>query len=338
MKNLILICLSGLLLVACGSKTLDLLSFQNGDAVAWIVPNDNDTSFDQEQDCGKIFASKKSLILVLQNEGGNYLLRQYWGGATPKETIDSFPIAIDPMTGKIGANYKISSSNLEKNQLIEVVTRPDGLNMKFTITQSDSGKNGITVDSMEYLNPNEEQQKEYETLKDVGAIKSMKYSLCTSKSFKQYLDSRTPKESAKSPTPDNALNFVLDKKWSVGDINCTLNGGSYMVYTKDRGLVQTAGGKEQKAGSDAAPMTFEYVDVSSAGFTYKQTYYANDMVGRLLNEPKAISAQLEKRITLSDNNKITYHNKIKQLNFDKLMKGIKEYEVNEEDGFGNLCQ
>jgi hypothetical protein len=57
-----------------------------------------------------------------------------------------------------------------------------------------------------------------------------------------------------------------------------------------------------------------------------------------LNEPKAISAQLEKRITLSGNNKITYHNKIKQLNFDKLMKGIKEYEITEEDGFGNLCQ
>ena len=338
MRKIILICLSGLILAACGSKTLDLLSFKNGDAVAWIVPEDNDTSFDQEQDCGKIFGSKKNLIFVLQNEGGNYILRQYWGGATPKETIDAFPMAIDPINGRVGATLKINSNNLDKNQLIETVTRADGLNMKYTITQSESGKNGITVENMEYVNPNEEQQKEYETLKDVGAIKPMKYSLCTSKSFKQYLDSKTPKESAKSPAPDNALNFVLDKKWSVGDINCTLYGGSYMVYTKDRGLVQTAGGKEQKAGSDAAPMTFEYVDASPTGFIYKQTYYANDMVGRLLNEPKAISAQLEKRITLSGNNKITYHNKIKQLNFDKLMKGIKEYEITEEDGFGNLCQ
>jgi len=131
-----------------------------------------------------------------------------------------------------------------------------------------------------------------------------------------------------------ALEYVQDKKWSLGPMSCDLRGGSYFIYTKDRGLVQIAGGKELKS---TAPMTFEYVQSSPSGFTYKQIYFANDLVANFLHEPKAISAELEKRITLVDGGKIIYHSKIKQLNFDKMMKGIKEYEITEEDGFSNLC-
>lgn len=146
-------------------------------------------------------------------------------------------------------------------------------------------------------------------------------------------------ETSKINKTSSALDYVQDKKWSLDAVPCDTNGGSYFIYTKDRGMVQIAGGVEQAAPkSDAAPMTFEYLDSSPNGFTYKQTYYANSMVSRLLNDSNAVAGQIEKQVILVDNNKITYHNKVSQLNFDKLMKGMKEYDVSEEDGFGNLCK
>lgn len=146
------------------------------------------------------------------------------------------------------------------------------------------------------------------------------------------------KNQQSSTATQSALEYVQDKKWSVANLPCDLNGGTYLVYTKDRGLIQTAYGKEVAPPSDSAPMTFEYLPITPKSFTYKQTFYANAMVSQLLKEPKAVTAEVEKQITLVDENKITFINKVKQINFDKLMKGIKSYDITEERGESNLCQ
>ena len=73
-------------------------------------------------------------------------------------------------------------------------------------------------------------------------------------------------------------------------------------------------------------------------FTYRQNYYGNSMVERSLNEKDVVAASIEKQITLTDDKKITYHSKVTQLDFDKLLNGVKAYTVIEEDGYGLLCQ
>jgi hypothetical protein len=146
------------------------------------------------------------------------------------------------------------------------------------------------------------------------------------------------KNQQSSSATQSALEYVQEKKWSVGDLPCDLNGGSYLVYTKDRGLIQTAAGKEAVPQNDSAPITFEYLPLTPKSFTYKQTVYANAMVGQLLKDPKAVTAEVEEQITLVNENKITYINKVKEINFDKLMKGIKAYDITEERGESNLCK
>jgi len=149
---------------------------------------------------------------------------------------------------------------------------------------------------------------------------------------------KSPIASAASPATaaqtTSLLQTVMGKRWSIGEMPCTLNGGAYDTFTRDRGVVFTAGGKEQ---TGQARSRFEYLDQGAERFTYTQQFLANDMVGRQLGDPNAVSAAIETVYSRVSPNKISFTKKITQLNFDALMKGEKKYDRTTESGHKLLC-
>jgi hypothetical protein len=125
-------------------------------------------------------------------------------------------------------------------------------------------------------------------------------------------------------TGASALNYVLEKKWSMENVPCSLNGGAFFEFRRDIGEEFTAGGKSTLT-KDAAPRKFEYIDKGSKSFTYKEISYANDTVTRFLGEPNAITAEREMEVTLVEPQIIKVNSKITKINFDKKNKLIIKY-------------
>ena len=143
-------------------------------------------------------------------------------------------------------------------------------------------------------------------------------------------DESNPPSGAKS-----ALENVIDKKWSIGQLPCDLNGGAYQVFDQRRGLILIAGGQEQVGG---ARTEFEYIDKGATQFSYNQKYYANDMAAKLLGDAKAVTMMIEIQVNQLATNKIHLQKKITQLNFEKLINGVKDYEVQVEEVENTLCE
>ena len=126
----------------------------------------------------------------------------------------------------------------------------------------------------------------------------------------------------------------MGKRWSIGELPCSTNGGAYDTFTRDRGVVFTAGGKEQVG---QARSRFEYQDQGPDRFAYSQQYLANDMVARQLGDSNAVTALIETVYSRVSPNKISFTKQITQLNFDALMKGVKKYDRTTESGSKTLC-
>ncbi len=136
--------------------------------------------------------------------------------------------------------------------------------------------------------------------------------------------------------PANALPYVLDKKWSLGDLPCDLNGGAYQVFSRTipEGYVFHAGGKPQ-LGEVMSTSRFE--PSASNHFVLEQHFYANDLVARSLNDRNALSATVLWIVTLTSPTRIDYVKRIQQLNMDAMLRGVQAYDVTNESGHGILC-
>lgn len=137
-----------------------------------------------------------------------------------------------------------------------------------------------------------------------------------------------------APPAASLLQTVMGKRWSIGELPCSTNGGAYDTFTRDRGVVFTAGGKEQVG---QARSRFEYQDQGPDRFAYSQQYLANDMVARQLGDSNAVTALIETVYSRVSPNKISFTKQITQLNFDALMKGVKKYDRTTESGSKTLC-
>ena len=142
-------------------------------------------------------------------------------------------------------------------------------------------------------------------------------------------------ESSPPSGTKSALENIIDKKWSIGALPCDLNGGAFQVFDRRRGLILITGGQEQVG---TAPTEFEYIDKGATQFSYSQKYFANDMAAKFLGDSKAVTAMIEIQVNQLGKNKIHLQKKITQLNFEKLLNGIKDYEVQLEEGENMLCE
>jgi tetratricopeptide (TPR) repeat protein len=125
-------------------------------------------------------------------------------------------------------------------------------------------------------------------------------------------------------TGPSAFEYVQGKKWSLEKFPCSLNGGAYFVYSKESGLIFTAGGKSTMP-EDSPPRKFEYHDEGPSKFSYKEITYGNDFAKRSLGTDDVITQEIQAEIVLLDSQTIKETSKITLINFDKMLKGIKEY-------------
>lgn len=134
----------------------------------------------------------------------------------------------------------------------------------------------------------------------------------------------------------NALSYVMNKRWSLGDLSCGLNGGAYQVYTRNAplGYVFYAGGKSTASDS---PQEFQFIERNSNEFTHIGKIGANDFVRGQLRGANVMTAEIRTDVRLVNLKKIEYRKIIKQINFDALMKGDILYDTQSETGYGNLC-
>jgi uncharacterized protein len=135
----------------------------------------------------------------------------------------------------------------------------------------------------------------------------------------------------------NALAYVLNKKWSLGDMSCALNGGAYQVYSRNfpMGYAFYAGGKPTISNN---PQEYQFVEKNNNEFTHTARIGANDFVRGQLRVANILTAEIRTDVRLVNLNKIEYRKTIKQLNFDAMMNGRVLYDIKNETGYGNLCR
>lgn len=149
--------------------------------------------------------------------------------------------------------------------------------------------------------------------------------------------SANPAVPTRSPSPNvNALAYVLNKKWSLGDMSCALNGGAYQVYTRNApmGFVFYAGGKPTISQN---PQEYQFIEKNNNEFTHIGRIGANDFVRRQLRVANILTAEIKTDVKLVSPNRIEYRKTIKQLNFDAMLNGKVAYDIKNETGYGNLC-
>lgn len=146
-----------------------------------------------------------------------------------------------------------------------------------------------------------------------------------------------PKPKSIQPSSPNALAFVMNKKWSLEELSCDLNGGTYQVFTRNAplGYVFFAGGQSTQSNN---PQAFQFIEKNSNEFTHIGKIGANETVRSLLRSSDIVVAEIRTDVKLVNPKKIEYKKTIKQIDFDLLMKGRVLYNTVHETGFGNLCQ
>jgi hypothetical protein len=137
--------------------------------------------------------------------------------------------------------------------------------------------------------------------------------------------------------PKDALAYVLDKKWTLENLPCDLNGGVYQIFSRSTpaGYVFHAGGRPQ-LGEARSSSRFETKAPNQ--FVLEQHFYANDLVSRSLSNSNALSASTIWIVTLTSPTRIDYVKRIQQLNFQAMLGGVQAYDINVETGYGLLCK
>ena len=324
-------------LIGCGSSAPEIIDFKKGAVVAWAPLDDDNPALSLEQNCEQAFANQNGLIIVYQNNDKNFNTTLLWGGKTDQTKKDSNPMRIDPVTGfKVAAT--IQSSKLDGDKLVQEITRPDGAKQRHSYSQNKADKNRLTHEGWTFINPNESQINQYENIKRLGGLKHQKLSYCSSKSFNSYVTPKKIDSSDKDIKINNALDYVLDKKWSMGDMNCNLNGGAYHVYSRSfpMGYAFYAGGKPQISDN---PQEYEFISKGESEFAHISRVGSNDLVKRMLRtNNNVLTAEVTTDVKLIGAKKIEYKKSIRMINFDAMMNGRLQYDNKNETGFGYLCE
>ena len=231
----------------------------------------------------------------------------------------------------------IESSNLVNNVLTQIATGSDGTKIKYIFSQTKNDKNQLRLDGWEYIEATEDQKKLRETTKKLGWRESFDLSYCSSKSFNKYVTPQKKETAQADIKIDNALAYVLDKKWSLGDTNCNLNGGAYQVFSRNfpMGYAFHAGGKAMISDN---PQEYQFTETSNTEFTHVGRVGANDIVRRQLGVRNVLTQEVTMEVKLVNPKKIEYKKAIKQINFDALMNSRLQYDYKNESGFGYLCE
>ncbi|MDC3398890.1 hypothetical protein OAZ03_05775, partial [Gammaproteobacteria bacterium] len=135
---------------------------------------------------------------------------------------------------------------------------------------------------------------------------------------------------------DELLQYISSKKWQVAGLPCTLNGGTYQLFSSrfKIGWNMAAQGKLNKESSNNATYTTKPLDGKT--FRHEMTIYSggNQMVTNALGgNPNAIISDSMDEYTLLDENtmqKTSVNNR--QINFDLMLEGVYQLDNTAEIG------
>lgn len=152
--------------------------------------------------------------------------------------------------------------------------------------------------------------------------------------------SASAEDDANTAMPE-VVNKVLNKKWSLGDLPCNLNGGTYTIYTDQppSGVLEYLGGNKNQSEQK---QDFEYrTSNTEANVLFRRhTIYAdgNKFVMQQVGDPNTVVSEVIEKITLQANTKLMITREIKQIDFDKMLAGKISYNVKTENSSKNLCK
>jgi hypothetical protein len=136
-------------------------------------------------------------------------------------------------------------------------------------------------------------------------------------------------------TKDELLKYISSKKWQVSGLPCTLNGGTYQLFSSrfKVGWNMAAQGKLIKETANNATYTTEPIDGKT--FRHEITIFSggNQRVTNALGTPNArISYSIDEYKLLDENTMQKTSIDNRQINFDLMMKGAYQLDNTTEIG------
>jgi len=134
---------------------------------------------------------------------------------------------------------------------------------------------------------------------------------------------------------DDLLKYISSKKWQVAGLPCTLNGGTYQLFSSrfKVGWNMATQGKLNKETANNATYTTEPIDGKT--FRHEMTIFSggNQMVTNALGTPNArISYSIDEYKLLDENTMQKTSIDNRQINFELMMKGTYQLDNTAEIG------
>jgi flagellar biosynthesis GTPase FlhF len=136
-------------------------------------------------------------------------------------------------------------------------------------------------------------------------------------------------------TKDGLLEYISSKKWQIVGLPCTLNGGTYQLFSSEFkvGWNSAAFGKLKKETANNASYTTKPIDGKT--FRHEMTIYSggNQMLTNALGSPnRIISYSMDEYILLDENTMQKTSIDNRQLNYDLMRNGFYQLENTAEIG------
>jgi len=136
-------------------------------------------------------------------------------------------------------------------------------------------------------------------------------------------------------TKDELLEYIFSKKWQIVGMPCTLNGGTYQIFSSEFkvGQNRVAFGKLAKETANNASYTMKPIDGKT--FRHEMTIYSggNKMLTNALGNPnRIISYSMDEYILLDENTMQKTSIDNRQLNYDLMSKGFYQLDNTAEIG------
>ena len=150
---------------------------------------------------------------------------------------------------------------------------------------------------------------------------------------------RREREEAQRIAAKKAEDLLLNKRWSIGELPCNLNGGAYIIYT-NRGPSGDNLVLAGKLNQSEQKQEYSYTFIDANTVEYRHNIYSggNAFVMNMLRDPDVLMSGKVSRITIVSPTRIEYRNTLRTIDFDQMLKGNVRHQTKEESGFRTLCK
>ena len=149
---------------------------------------------------------------------------------------------------------------------------------------------------------------------------------------------RMEREEAQRALARRIEGLLFNKRWSIGNIACNLNGGAHITYTNraPAGATLILGGNLSQS-EQRQSFSYNFIDERTVEYRHDIFADGNAFVMRLVRDPNVLVSSSVSRITIVSPSRIEYRNSIRSIDFDQMLKGNVRYQMKNEEGARTLC-